>query len=211
MKAWAIEQLYKAYADESSSWFQGLAPEQQHAQRLRARANAEGYVNRLLTAIETKDIACLNKSIHNGNKTSKAIFTRATGLKLGTTEKRNREILRQYVGPEDWDQWYAARDAERERVASKEKADRAERDKQRAIGELVRYCPDGGGLAQTITIRALIPILISNGYTTLEPTQRGAFTDWRLLKGNRFYQFRKKLVVEYIREQLSRIAEEAVA
>lgn len=207
MRDWAIEQIYNIGTQgvEQEAWFQRLTTEQRQAAYAQAGVRAAEYADKLLAAIETKDIKCLRVAIHNGNKASKAIFTRATGIALGKTEKENREIIRQYVGAEAWDAYYAAQDAARKAADEKWRAQQEAREREAVLGASVRYTPDGEKLARVCTIREFIDDLIQRGYNVLTPVKRGRCTDYHLHKGTRRYTFRKKIEVKYIQERLNSI------
>lgn len=189
--------------------FRGLTPDLQRAQLTHARINATRYADRLLTAIETRDVCDLRICIHGGNSTSKAIFSHVTGVKLGRTNKQCHEAIRGFVGPEAWDAWHAERDAVREQERAARAKKESDANKNAILGLPVRYAPEGGGVMQVITARELIDAIIAAGYRTLTPQKRGRFTDWRLCRGTSYYVFRKKIEAEYIQERLDAVGNAA--
>lgn len=172
-----------------------------------ARASLAGRVGLIQSKIESKDRRTLRSLRCTDNRYSRRIFAVTTGIKLPSTQKASLEAVITWFGRDEWaaaDQADAdARKAEQEQ----KQRDREAADMQRTIANRYRCDPPGGGLVQAVTFGELVATHLDMGYQPAF-SKRGPFEIAYLENGQRrIGPFKKKLEIQYIREQFKEPAQ----
>lgn len=208
-----LEEATKYILDEafgevrSSPRWKTFSEAEQQERIDRATRRAEQSAEKLLAAINIRDIQQLELTLHIGNPASRKIFESITKTKLGKTERATRESIRQWVGVDIYDAFKSEQRRIRDEGVrlQKEKAENTAR--EQALKESVRYCPPGGGVVRTITMREAIDNMVVSGFTRAVDGKRGKFSTLDLTNGKTRFTLRKKYHIEYARKKLLELGE----
>jgi hypothetical protein len=199
------QQFYAETMLEHADTLASYAPEQIEQARVDTLARCRAYVAKVGAAVENKDAPALVNSVHRHNKHSRKIFHQLTGIDPGKTDKSCVAAIKQHVGEAEYDRQFAERRQAREKDKAEREANAEANRREHALKKTVRWAPIGGGLVETKTVREVIDTLLAAGYTPVDG-KRGAFAVINLQNGSKYYQFRTKYEMAYIREQAAEVA-----
>lgn len=185
--------------ESSTMWIDGIVTEEKiqeylGKERERRRIQAENFVKlvyekenyeRLLDILTNKD-----------NKASRKLFTKLTGISLGSTIADSKNAVNSYFGSDVV--------AESKKKAEQAEKERKESYRQRQIdSELSQKVRVGG---EIITYKEHYDKAMQNGYNVIEMTKRGNFPIMHLKNKDTssFWIIKKKIHMDYIREKLGK-------
>lgn len=193
--------IYLCAADLSSKRFRALPEQEQNELISRHKKKDRVVVERLITAIESKDIATLCGSLHKSNTFFRGVFAERTSIQLGNTESATKESIRQYVGETIYDAYWANVEIERQRCEATNLAAREKRERDSILGATCKWRLTGENY-RTGTVKECIDELLSKGFVP-QPGKRGFSQTAKLSNGRESFTFRKRQEVEYIMSHLS--------
>lgn len=153
---------------------------------------AHTCVERLLQAMDARDLDTIRSFLWKSNKQSCDLFARVTGLKLGRRQKSIDAALRQWFGPEAYDAAYAAKKqahAEQRQAMDRREEERQQRQalavkaKWTSVNDQQQNVPHEG------TLQDFIDWCIASG---CEPRakRRGVTNELQLVRDGRAYTVR---------------------
>lgn len=152
---------------------------------------AEQAVQNVRRACEAKDYAYLVHLRYPKNGFSREVFTRITGIALHTTQRESQRILEEFVGQEA----VAAYQRQQEDIGHQREIQRLQHRVSERRVRTERY--------GTLTVDALIHLLIDDGYTNLIEQKRGVAPEWFLCNDEGSgYTFRRRIEHDYIEHRL---------
>lgn len=161
---------------------------------------------KIVTAIESKDIGQLLRTLTRHNPVSITIFTAMTAIRVKPTTAGCRDAIREFVGSAVLDQFNIESDAAHQQKQADEQNARVERERNEQLDEMYRYAIGGTGMAQPVKARDIIDDLISRGFNTIGYRKRGAFTSITVEHPEgRSVEFRKKYVKEYAEQRIAEL------
>lgn len=165
----AADLIFKAGTDPLPEWLAGKPQEQIDDILANAMINARKQATALLAAIEQRDAQGLQVLFWRENKTSTAIFTAITNVKLPAKQADRIAMLRQYCGPEAWDAWQDAKQAARDAEQERRKQEAAKRAMQAALHRPARWTFDDYAEPRSGTVKDLIEACLDHGYRVFTP------------------------------------------
>ena len=161
---------------------------------------------KFITAIESKDVGQLLRTLTRHNPISIAIFATITGIRVKSTTAGCRDAIRDYVGQPALDQHYADSEAAQAAKELAEQNARIERDRNQQLDEVFRYAIGGDGLVKLVKARDIIDDLIVRGFDTITYRKRGAFQSALVCHpAGRCVEFRKKYAIEYAEQRIAEL------
>lgn len=187
-------------------WFLSSTLERQQAVVAAGRERAKVQAVKLLTAIETKDAKHLLATLHLGNKVSRAIFMKLTGVTLGKTETETRKSIREFIGPANFDEYIDAID--RARAANEQQAadNHAANERRNKLSAAVQYKIGTDANFRHGTRQTFIDDLVANGFKPVE-AKRGFRNVLKMVNDREVFTLQTKYEREYALERLAAISQ----
>lgn len=184
--------------DLDSDRFKALPADEQHALIGEGRDRCLPAWNKLLAAIEQKDLATLIQLLWTHNKFFRKVFQERTGVSLGTTNSQTESALYEYAGPEIVQAYQQQLQTEAEARATRDReAAEAAANKERDeyLGQQIRW-RTGNGQTQTTTRKQFIDSIFAEGYRP-EEAKRGFAKMVRMVCGTSHFTLTHKHEMAY--------------
>lgn len=170
----------------------------------RQRERSREWISKIVAKIENKNPSDIRNAFHLGNPVGREIFTEITGLTFPNTESGTREVLRQWIGEQVWDNHFAELKRQEEQRISDRKEKERLKELHDLLSEKIRYPRPGGGVSIVGTFEEFIRLKLSEGFLPVD-RKRGFSSGWALRReetdGNGWQetkQFRGKAVRQWI-------------
>lgn len=184
--------------------YKSLPENEREEMHERQREKSREWISKIFAKIENKIPSEVRNAFHLGNPVSREIFTEITGLTFPNTESGTREVLRQWIGEQVWDNHFAELKRQEEQRISDRKEKERLKELHDLLSEKIRYHRTSGGVSIVGTFEEFIRLKLSEGFRPVD-RKRGFSSGWVLRReendGNGWQetqQFRGKTVRQWI-------------